>query len=270
MRTSKLRLAATLALVAGGCACVALGQSTTPPYTPGTYQTANPANHTRNPFYFEGRVDWELLKITTPTNAWEFAQRGIYEQDDLEDIPAAIADYKRSISLNSLDNGSCQLITSATVVSQGKNLDPPPCMFTVRLRLGNLLIHSDPEQAIHLFHEVLEIDPLRLGVNILIGEAYETLAEEAPDKATKETELEEAIKAFKAELALSPVTELGVKLTGDEANNARVHWILAHIYEELGKKTEEEAELELYLKATQWHSDTYPWRIELAKKRLGR
>src|SRR5881394_1885507 len=44
-----------------------------------------------NPFYFEGKINYELLGIDTPQNAWEFAQRGIYKQDDLEDFEGAIA-----------------------------------------------------------------------------------------------------------------------------------------------------------------------------------
>src|SRR3954468_23614544 len=60
----------------------------------------NPNYPLPNPFYFEGKVDYELLGIDQPSNAWEFAQRGIYKQDDLEDFPGAIADYQTSISMN--------------------------------------------------------------------------------------------------------------------------------------------------------------------------
>src|SRR5271170_7796832 len=79
-----------------------LGQSSsTPPYVPGvTFQTTNPNYPLPNPFYFEGRIDWNLLNIATPSNAWEFAQRGIYRQDDLQDIAGAIQDYKQSVAMN--------------------------------------------------------------------------------------------------------------------------------------------------------------------------
>ena len=261
------QLAILLGAIAPAFLAPGLIQAQTP-YTPGEFQAANPANHTRNPFYFEGRVDWDLLKIDTPSNAWEFAQRGIHEQDDLEDPVSAISDYRRSLVLNDLNNGSCQLITSATVVSQGGNLTPPPCMFTVRLRLGNLLRASDPQTAISLFKEVLLIDPLRLGVNALIGETYRVVAAAATGDA-QIAALQQAVAAFKAELALSPVTDLGTRLTGDQANNAHVHWSLAEIYDQLGRTPDANAELNLYLKATKWHSDTYPWRIDLANKRLG-
>lgn len=239
-------------------------------YKPGvTYQTTNPNYPVRNPFYFEGRVDWDLLKIEQPSNAWEYAQRGIHKQDDLEDFQGAMDDYKAALAMNSLANGTCQIVTSAPV-GFGQQTDPPPCMFTVRLRLGNLLKATHPEDAIALFEEVLQIDPLRLGVNALIGESYASMAEGAADDASKAGLREKAAAAYQAELALSPVTELSKKLTGDEANNAHVHWALAGLYEKMGRAPEAVSELGLYLKATQWHSDTYPWRIELARRRMER
>ena len=237
------------------------------PYVPGvTFQTANPNYPVRNPFYFEGRIDWNLLGIVTPSNAWEFAQRGIHEQDDLEDNVSAVADYQKSISMNNLANGTCQLITSATGL--GTTTNPPPCMFTVRLRLGNLLKESDPATAIQMFQDVLTIDPLRLGVNSLIGETYTGIAESATDPAAVSAAYANAIAAYKAELALSPVTASTIALTGDTANNAHVHWALAEIYRTLGQTVNEMGELNLYLQATQWHSDTYAWHIQLANTRL--
>src|SRR4051812_3283951 len=91
-----------------------MGQATDSTYVPGvTYQTDNPNYFVRNPFYFEGRIDWNLLKITTPKDTWEFAQRGIHFQDDLEDRASAIADYRTSLSMNSLSNGTCQILKAA-------------------------------------------------------------------------------------------------------------------------------------------------------------
>src|SRR5258706_5272781 len=159
---------AILSALVIGIAGIAAAQD--PAYKPGvTYQTTNPNYPIRNPFYFEGRIDWDLLKIDQPTNAWEFAQRGIHRQDDLEDFQGAIDDYRKAVAANSLTNGSCQLIT-ATPVGFGQKIDPPPCMFTARLRLANLLKRSSPDEAIALFREVLTIDPLRLGVNGFIAE----------------------------------------------------------------------------------------------------
>lgn len=237
------------------------------PYKPGDFQNGNANYPTRNPFYFEGRVDWDLLQITQPGNAWEYAQRGIHYQDDLNDTAGAISDYQKAISLNSLQNGTCQLITSAPA-NFGQAVDPAPCMFTVRLRLANLLENSDPQTAIGLFQEVLLIDPLRLGVNAMMGETYVKIARQASDDNARSAAYNQAIAAYQAELALSPVTPLSISLTGDLANNAHVHWALAEIYRTLGSDSDQARELDLYLKATKQHSDTYAWRIQLAQKRL--
>jgi tetratricopeptide (TPR) repeat protein len=250
-----------------GCAALAAAVGQTKSYKPGDFQSSNPNYPKRNPFYFEGRIDWDLLKISTPVDAWEFAQRGIHKQDDLEDIPGAIADYRESLARNSLSGGTCQIVTSAPV-GFGQKVDPPPCMFTVRLRLGYLLREDKPLEAIQLFREVLLIDPLRLEVNKLIGETYRVLAAQAADDDSRQAALEQAAAAFHAELDLSPVTPLSIKLTADEANNAHVHWALSQVYAQLSRKDDEARELDLYLKATKWHSDTYVWRIELAKRRL--
>jgi hypothetical protein len=238
-------------------------------YIPGvTYQADNPNYLVRNPFYFEGRVDWNLLKITTPSNTWEFVQRGIHNQDDLEDNTSAMADYQKALSLNSLSSGTCQIFKTTPPVSP--TVDPPPCMFTPRLRLAHLLIDDQPDVAIGLYQEVLQIDALRLGVNAFIGEAWEIKAAKAADEQSKEAFLQNAITAYSAEMALSPVTPGYTALTGDKANNAHVHWSLAGIYAELGDKARQAAELQAYLDATQWHSDTYAWRITLAKTRLAK
>jgi tetratricopeptide (TPR) repeat protein len=236
-------------------------------YVPGvTYQKDNPNYPTRNPFYFEGRIDWNLLKITQPSNAWEYMERGIYKQDDLEDYAGAIADYQQSIAMNNLAAKTCQLVTTA-LPSSGQ-LDPPPCMFTVRLRLAGLLRESDPTQAISLYQEALNIDPLRLGVHNAIAEVYASMADSAsvPNQAT--TLYQQAVTEYQAEITLSPVTPLQIQVTGDTANNAHVHWELAEVYGKLNQPSDQMNELNLYLQATQWHSDTYPWRITLAQKRI--
>lgn len=251
-----------------GTAAAWAQSSPSTPYVPGvTYQSTNPNYPQPNPFYFEGRIDWNLLKITTPSNAWEYAQRGLYEQDDLLNNDLAIKDYQQSISMNSLQNGTCQLITAPLPATTGP-LNPPPCMFTVRLRLAGLLKESAPQQAISLYREVTQIDPLRLGVHAAIAETYTEMAaaETVPGNAT--ADYNQAVTEYQAELALSPVTALYTSLTGDTANNAHVHWALAEIYHTLGNSSQEASELNLYLQATQWHSDTYPWRIALAKARL--
>ena len=146
-------------------------------------------------------------------------------------------------------------------------LDPAPCIFTLRLRLGYLLIHDEPEESIRLFREVLEIDPLRLDVHFLIAEAYEFLAEETADEQ-EQTELYlKAIEELRAELVLTPPVN-DPELSPDQANNAHTHWLLAEIHEKLDEYNEAIEAFENYLKATRWHSDVLPWRIQLAEKKI--
>lgn len=240
-------------------------------YVPGvTFQSSNPFYPTPNPFYFEGKIDWEKLNISQPSTAWEYMQRGIHEQDDQEDYQDAITDYEQALSLNSLANGTCQIITKSTLVNgalPGK-LDPMPCMFTVRLRLAYLLRPTQPDTAIALFQEVLSIDPLKLGVSTMIGETYTMEAAQSQTPSGQMHAYLDAARAFQAELALSPITAETIALTADHANNARVHWDLAQAYEYLGNTASQMNELRAYLQATQWHSDVYPWRIALAKQKL--
>ena len=265
----KRRLSTLLLVAALGSA---FAQAPTGPYVPGaTYQTDNPNYLNPNPLYFEGKITWELLKIDQPSTFWEYLQRGIHYQDDLENITLALPDYEKALAGNNLQNGTCQLITSATLVNGAlpATLNPPACMFTIRLRLAYLLRDSAPQRAISLFQEVLQIDPLRLDVNTMIGETYVGMANLAPTDADKTAALQNAVAAFRAELALSPVTPESTALTGDTANNAHVHWSLADVYRQLGDTADMKNELGLYLQATQWHSDTYPWRIQLAQKMMG-
>jgi len=240
-------------------------------YTPGEFQTSNPYYPKPDPFYFEGKIDWNLLGITQPQNAWDYLQRGIHFQDDLNDIPDAINDYQTSLSMNSLP-GTCQIVTLTMVQSWNgtppAQLTPAPCMFTVRLRLGYLLEESNPSRAIKLFQEVLQIDPQRLGVNTLIAETYVIEAQQSTDPTTQQQAYVNAVSAFQAELALSPLTPQSTSLTKDTANNSKVHWELAQVYQATGQNSLAVSELQSYLQATQWHSDVYPWRIALAKSQI--
>ena len=236
-------------------------------FIPGTtYQVDNPNYMSRNPFYFEGRVDWNLLKIVTPATPWEFMQRGIHYQDDLQDSASAIADFQSALAQNSLSNGTCQILKAP--VANSPNLFPAPCMFTPRLRLAHLIKGTQPTVAIGLFQEVLQIDPLRLGINQYIGDVYVTMAQNAADQTSQANFYHQAIAAYQAELLLSPVTPATTALTGDTANNEHVHWSLSEIYAALGDTKDQISELKLYLAASQWHSDTYAWRIPLAQARL--
>ena len=73
-----------------------------PGYTVGEFQTTNPNYPHPDPFYLEGKIDWNLLGITQPQTTWDYLQRGMHYQDDLNNIPDAIADYQTSLAMNSL------------------------------------------------------------------------------------------------------------------------------------------------------------------------
>ena len=210
---------------------LALAAGATLTLSQGPVPSDNPNYLPPNPMYFEGKITWDLLRIDQPKNPWEFMQRGLHRQDDLDDIKGAIEDYKEAIK--------------------------EPSLIIARTRLGVLLRHENPQEATRLFREVLEIDPERLEINFLIGETFAEMGQ-----------YEEALKAFRAELELSPVTELSRRLTGDEANNAHTHFEMGEIYEKLKMYKEAIQSFENYLKATRWHSDIYPWRIPLVKKRI--
>ena len=236
-------------------------------YTPGQFQTTNPNYPNPNPFYFEGKIDWNLLASRQPENAWDYLQRGIHYQDDLDDIPDAISDYRTSLSMNSLQNQTCQIVTAATLVNGARSGPTDSCALHVHGAAATRLSvagNRTPRTAIGLYQEVLQIDPQRLGVNTLIAETYVIEAEQTTDPQAKQQAYANAVAAYQAELALSPVTPQSIALTGDQANNSKVHWELAEVYEAMGQNSLAVSELQSYLLATQWHSDVYPWRIELA------
>lgn len=223
---------------------------------------------TRNPFYFEGRVDYDLLGIDEPTDAWEFMQRGIHKQDE-EDYEGAVKDYRRGLELNSLQNGTCQLVTEDTLVNGAlpQDLTPAPCIFTLRLRLAYLIHKDEPEEAIRLFEEVLDIDPLRPDVNLLIAETWEVIAKKAEgDEAKVEQAYRKAIDHLRREVALFPPPDPSI--APDRASHPLAHWLLAHLHEVLEEHSQAIEEYELYLEATKWRSDTLPWRIPLARKKV--
>jgi len=107
-----------------------------------------------------------------------------------------------------------------------------------------------------------------LGVNTLIAETYVIEAQQSTDPTTQQNAYNNAISAYKAELALSPLTPQSTSLTKDTANNSKVHWELAQVYQATGQNSLAVSELQSYLQATQWHSDVYPWRIALAKSQI--
>ncbi len=208
-------------------------------YTPGQFQSSNPNYPKPNPFYFEGKIDWNLLAITQPQNTWDYLQRGIHFQDDLDDIPDAISDYQTSLSMNSLQNQTCQIVTAAHLVNGTvRPTATDSCSLHVHgAAATRLSVAGNQSQHRHWrsIKEVLQIDPQRLGVNTLIAETYVIEAEQTTDPQAKQQAYANAVAAYQAELALSPVTPQSIALTGDQANNSKVHWELAEVYEAMGQ-----------------------------------
>lgn len=269
-----------LAVVSASVAAQNVGY---PGYTVGEFQAANPNYPHPNPFYFEGKIDWNLLGITQPQTTWDYLQRGMHYQDDLNDIPDAIADYQTSLAMNSLQAvpATCTVINASNLTMLGftgsgstlaapTQITPAPCMFTIRLRLGYLLRNTNPSQAIELFGEVLQIDPQKLGANTLIAETYVIEAQQTTDPVAQQQAYASAVTAYQAELALSPVN---TALTADAANNSKVHWELAQVCQAAAQACQTAGtsalnELQQYVAATKWHSDVYPWRIALANSQI--
>ena len=59
----KLRYPILILLAIAGILVAVFAQSGG--YTPGEFQSTNPNYPKPNPFYFEGKIDWNLLGITT-------------------------------------------------------------------------------------------------------------------------------------------------------------------------------------------------------------
>lgn len=223
-------------------------------------------------FFFEERVNWPALQRNIPggepRTAWEYAQRGMYKQDELayaavnaadreHYMEEAIADYEKSEELSRK--------------AQGRE-DAHPRILIVQARLaviefkeGEELEHEGKhEEALVPLNEakerlefILEESPFHQGVPFLLGEVFEV--EHEIYKALGNTEkaeetLAEALKYLKEELKLAPGSQ-------------RTHYVLAELLAEEGETQEALAHLDTYLCQAKLHSDTEPFRILKARKK---
>ncbi len=130
-------------------------------------------------FFFEEKVNWPALRIEQPRTAWEYAQRGIHRQDNLEDIDGAKADYEQSEAMNRR-------------------------ILIVQARLGVIaLLEGRFDDAITHLDFVLEEAPFHEGVHLKLGEAYEDRFE----ITNNPEDLRKAEEEFKAELQLAPTVK---------------------------------------------------------------
>lgn len=186
--------------------------------------------------FFEAKAHWPSLGIDEPRTAWEYAQRGMYRQDDLEDVDGAVADYRTALDLDSH-------------------------LLIARARLGTILLNrarvetstttaiNEIDEAVHEFEEILHEQPHRAGMHKKIADAYALKYRLTNDPAIADM----AITEYRAELAMAP-------------RNQACHYALAFLLDGLGRPTEARDHIDRYLEQARYHSDPYPYRILRAER----
>lgn len=186
--------------------------------------------------FFEAKVHWPSLKIDEPRTAWEFVQRGMYRQDDLEDVDAAVADYRSAI-----DRDSHILIAHARLGT----------ILLSRAKVATASAAIDlADEAIHEFREVLLEQPYRPGMHTKIAEALLVQYRATSAPATAES----AVTEYRTELARAP-------------QNQAVYYALAFLVNELGRPAEARTYIDRYLELAARYGDPYPYKL-LAAERL--
>ena len=197
--------------------------------------------------FFEEKAYWPQLGIETPRTPWEYTQRGMYLQDDVGDLAAAMADYNQADAMEQAR--SC---APGVPLIEGR-----PCLLILRARLANIFLESGQyANAIAQVDFILEESPFAPGAYFEVGEAYLGMGERA-----------KAIEAFHAELGAG---------TGEDAHahqpcHQLTHFELGEVLIEGGNATEElegRAHLTEYLRQTLYHCDTEPYKILKARKLL--
>ena len=193
------------------------------------------------------KTDWPLLGIAEPRTAWEYVQRGMYRQDDLEDESSAIADY---LHAEELLEEIAQRIGDESL---------PERMLLIHLRLGPIYLQRGQwEDAIRHFGFVLDENPEAEGIHREIALAYFGLGQDQLREgleAKSQESFQIAFESFERELEVAPDNQLTlydfgefllepeVRLDGvDQSNLAR-------------------GLFQTYLERAEEHCDTYPIRI---------
>lgn len=157
------------------------------------------AEQPENPEFFAlVKTDWPLLNIEEPRTAWEYVQRGMYRQDDLEDEDGAIEDYLHAEEL---------------LEEIAERLDDPTLperLLLIHTRLGVLFLRrGEYESAIRHFDLLLEENPESEGINREIALAYEGIAHEELERGEDPTHsFEEAFEHFMREFEVAPDNQL--------------------------------------------------------------
>lgn len=220
----------------------ALAQETPPPMYSGVdSQGARPRPQVPDPvLFFEAKAYWPSLGIDEPRTAWEHAQRGMYRQDDLEDVDGAMEDYLRALELNDhLLIAHARLGTIA--LNRGAELAQTGTSSSAALaQLG---------EAVFRFQEVLAEQPHRQGMNLKIGDARRIRFRITGNPA----DADEAISAYRTELEAAP-------------SNQHCWYQLAFLLRDRGRMQEAKAAVRRYLELAALHGDPYPYKILTAEK----
>lgn len=140
------------------------------------------AEQPENPEFFAlVKTDWPLLNIETPRTAWEYVQRGMYKQDDLEDEDGAVEDY---LHAEELLEEIAQRLNDPTL---------PERMVLIHSRLGTIYLRrGEYESAIRHFESILDENPESEGINREIALAYAGIAHEEVERGEDPTHSSEA------------------------------------------------------------------------------
>lgn len=252
MRRALSTIAAMATAGAGAWLLFAPAEAQTPESTPpeplyagvdsiGARPKAQPASPA---LYFEAKVHWPSLGIETPRTAWEYAQRGIYRQDALEDEAGAVEDY---LAAEALDDHL--LIVQARLaylaLERGRSEE----------RAGRAVeAEAAYAEALDRYDRVLHEQPDRQGLRLRVAAANLGRARTATAAAASEQAAAEA--ALCDELALAP--------TQQEA-----FYLLAGLYEAQGRAADARRMYRAYLEEAERRGDPYPWKLSKARRYLG-
>lgn len=220
----------------------AFAQEPPPPLYAGMdSQGARPNTQEPNPvLFFEAKAYWPALGIDEPRTAWEYAQRGMYRQDDLEDVTGAVEDYARALELNDhLLIAHARLGTIA--LHRGADL--------ARTQTSSAAALTQLSEAVYRFQEVLAEQPHRAGMHRKIGDANRLRYRVTQNPADADA----AIQAYETELEAAP-------------SNQHCWFQLAYLLRDRGRLQEAKAAIQRYLELSALHSDPYPYKILAAEK----
>ena len=203
---------------------------------------------TENPAFFAlVKTDWPLLGIAEPRTAWEYVQRGMYRQDDLEDEESAIEDYLHAEEL------------LEEIAERTGDESLPERMLLIHLRLGPIYLHrGEWEDAIRHFEFVLEENPESAGIQREIALAHHGMGKDQFQEgllSEAQESFRKAFESFEAELEVSPANQLTLYDFGEFLLDPEVR------LDGIDQPARARTLFQSYLERAEKHCDTYPIRI---------